>query len=161
MSIDAECSDPAWTRTMFEREFDSSSSSIFGLRQSGNLLGFLVVHVVCEEAHIINLGVKRLMRGAGLGSMLLRYVLQELACAGIAWVTLEVRRSNAAAQRLYHKMGFVEVGVRTNYYTNNGEDALVFGLRINDFALRDEIREKSGLNPTNQPTLAALRVSNA
>ena len=43
-------------------------------------------------------------------------------------MTLEVRRSNAAAQGLYRKLGFVDVGWRKRYYEDNGEDALLMGL---------------------------------
>ena len=39
--------------------------------------------------------------------------------------TLEVRLSNVAARRLYEKYGFRPVGLRPNYYTDDGEDALI------------------------------------
>ena len=39
--------------------------------------------------------------------------------------TLEVRRSNVIAIRLYEREGFRAAGVRRRYYQDNGEDALV------------------------------------
>jgi ribosomal-protein-alanine N-acetyltransferase len=44
---------------------------------------------------------------------------------GARWVTLEVRRSNLAAQSLYGKFGFLVKGVRPGYYSDTGEDALI------------------------------------
>ena len=43
-------------------------------------------------------------------------------------MTLEVRMSNVGAQQLYHKFGFVSAGVRRNYYSETGEDALIMWL---------------------------------
>ena len=45
-------------------------------------------------------------------------------------VTLDVRRSNDSAQRLYRSFGFVPTGVRKGYYSDNGEDALVMALEL-------------------------------
>jgi len=49
------------------------------------------------------------------------------ADSGMSWMTLEVRRSNQAAQNLYHKLGFIDVGYRKRYYENT-EDALIMAL---------------------------------
>ena len=59
---------------------------------------------------------------------LMRALIQLAADSGMIWMTLEVRRSNAAAQGLYRKLGFVDVGWRKRYYEDNGEDALLMGL---------------------------------
>jgi ribosomal-protein-alanine N-acetyltransferase len=45
-------------------------------------------------------------------------------------VTLEVRRSNTAAQRLYRRFAFRAVGVRPNYYAEDQEDAIVMLLEL-------------------------------
>jgi len=78
-----------------------------------------------NQIHINNLAVRPELRGRGLASRLLSVVLAELALAGAERATLEVRRSNLPALRLYAKAGFVEAGVRRNYYTQPVEDALV------------------------------------
>lgn len=80
---------------------------------------------VAEQIHINNLAVRPDLRGQGLGSRLLADVMAESARMGAASATLEVRRSNTAALRLYAKAGFIEAGVRRNYYTQPVEDALV------------------------------------
>jgi [ribosomal protein S18]-alanine N-acetyltransferase len=45
-------------------------------------------------------------------------------------VTLEVRRSNEGAQRLYRRFAFRAVGVRPNYYADDQEDAIVMLLEM-------------------------------
>jgi len=80
---------------------------------------------VADQIHINNLAVRPELRGQGLASRLLADVMAESARLGADRATLEVRRSNTAALRLYAKAGFAEAGVRRNYYTKPVEDALV------------------------------------
>ena len=80
---------------------------------------------VAEQIHINNLAVRPELRSQGLGTRLLHAVMAEAERLGSPSATLEVRRSNVAARKLYEKAGFVEAGVRPNYYTNPVEDALV------------------------------------
>jgi ribosomal-protein-alanine N-acetyltransferase len=91
--------------------------------------GFCALWLVADEVHINNLAVRPELRGAGLGSRLLAGVLAETAAMGAAHTTLEVRRSNLPARRLYERAGFRTVGVRQNYYTQPVEDALVLRLQ--------------------------------
>lgn len=84
---------------------------------------------VAEQIHINNLAVLPEARGQGLASRLLAAVIAESAQMGVESATLEVRRSNTAALRLYAKAGFAEAGVRRNYYTQPVEDALVLARR--------------------------------
>jgi len=80
---------------------------------------------VDHQIHINNLAVRPELRGQGLASRLLADVWAEMVLAGVTHATLEVRRSNLPALQLYAKAGFVEAGVRRNYYTQPVEDALV------------------------------------
>ncbi len=123
--IEAESNRPPWNQALFEREFKNEHTVIFGVRSTGRLVGFLVCHIVLDEAHIVNFGVRQASRGMGLGKALISEVLKDLSANAVRWVTLEVRRSNLAALGLYKALGFYEAGVRQKYYTDNGEDALL------------------------------------
>ena len=92
--------------------------------------GFCAFWLVLDQAHINNLAVRPELRGHGLGTHLLESILFEARHLGATSLTLEVRRSNVAAQRLYDKAGFHEAGVRKNYYTQPVEDALVLLRKI-------------------------------
>ena len=87
--------------------------------------GFVAFWRVLDEMHINNLAIDPRWRGRGLGRALLRGVMAAAAGHGIRRATLEVRRSNTPALRLYESEGFATVGVRPNYYSHPVEDALV------------------------------------
>ena len=80
---------------------------------------------VADQIHINNLAVRPELRGQGLAGGLLAEIMREAERLGATSATLEVRRSNVPARQLYVKAGFVEAGVRRNYYTKPVEDALV------------------------------------
>ena len=87
--------------------------------------GFCAFWKVVDQIHINNLAIHPSCRRRGLGRQLLQRVLEEAAAQGAPHATLEVRRSNVPARRLYEDAGFELVGVRTSYYTNPIEDALI------------------------------------
>ncbi len=87
--------------------------------------GFCAFWKLVDQIHINNLAIRPALRGQGLGQHLLARILEEAAGLGASTATLEVRRSNLAARRLYDRAGFALASVRTSYYTNPIEDALI------------------------------------
>ena len=81
--------------------------------------------MIVDEAHISTIAVHLEWRRRSLGEMALVAMIDAAIVRGAAEVTLEVRESNLAAQGLYHKYAFVQVGRRKGYYTDNREDALI------------------------------------
>jgi [ribosomal protein S18]-alanine N-acetyltransferase len=77
-----------------------------------------------DEAHVATLGVTKALQGEGVGSLLLDALLAE-ADKRSPVVLLEVRAGNEAAQRLYERRGFTEIGRRRGYYQPSGADAVV------------------------------------
>ncbi|MDR1320477.1 MAG: ribosomal protein S18-alanine N-acetyltransferase [Gracilibacteraceae bacterium] len=97
----------------------------FCLEADGQVRGYIGVWLIFDEAHITNIAIREDCRRQGWGEFLLRSVIAELIPAGISKMTLEVRRSNTAAQALYQKLGFVAEGLRPRYYEDDREDAVV------------------------------------
>jgi ribosomal-protein-alanine N-acetyltransferase len=116
-----------WTREMYLAELENKGVSYCYVVRSPSheLVGFCSFWRVLDELHINNLAVTPAHRGAGAGTALLRDILREGARMGARRATLEVRRSNEAARRLYERLGFSVAGVRRGYYTKPVEDALV------------------------------------
>jgi ribosomal-protein-alanine N-acetyltransferase len=118
------------TREWYERELQRPDVCfIYVLRVPDHpVAGFCAFWRIASEMHINNLAIRPELRGRGLGHSLLQASLDAAAELGATSATLEVRRSNAAARRLYARAGFYEAGVRRNYYTKPVEDALVLSL---------------------------------
>ncbi|MGC4378793.1 ribosomal protein S18-alanine N-acetyltransferase [Fictibacillus sp. Mic-4] len=93
-------------------------------------VGYCGVWVVIDEAHITNIAILPEYRGQGLGEAILAQALRLAKRYGARKLSLEVRVSNSVAQSLYRKLGFQEGGIRKNYYSDNGEDALVMWVKI-------------------------------
>ncbi len=86
--------------------------------------------VVADEVHLLNLATHPGERRSGHASRLLAHIIDVGREGKCRFVTLEVRRSNAAALRLYRRFGFRPVGVRPNYYAEDQEDAIVMLLDL-------------------------------
>lgn len=119
-----------WSRQMFLWEMENAGVSYaYVLRTPAwHVAGFCTLWLVLDELHINNLAVRPECRGQGAGRVLLVHVLARGAALGATKATLEVRRSNASALKLYEGLGFRVGGTRKNYYTSPVEDALVLWL---------------------------------
>ncbi len=119
-----------WSLWCFLAEYANSKSTILVAGPHApadwETWGFIIYWVVAEEMHLLNLAVHPSHRRQGISRQLLSTALIQARDrgAGVAW--LEVRPSNQAALGLYQSFGFEEVGVRPGYYTDNGEDALLY-----------------------------------
>jgi len=89
------------------------------------ILGFAGFWVMADEAHLINIAVRKSYRRQGIGEFLLISVIDLATELNIGIITLEVRASNAAAQSLYCKYGFTQVGLRRGYYISEREDGVL------------------------------------
>ncbi|HEY8535671.1 MAG TPA: ribosomal protein S18-alanine N-acetyltransferase [Vicinamibacterales bacterium] len=127
LAVDRESFLRPWTRAMYEAELRNPAvSRIYVIRAPGaRVAGYCAVWMVDGELHINNLAIRPAFRRRGLATTLLREVLREAAARGCVRATLEVRRSNHPARRLYEALGFRLRGVRRGYYTDPVDDALV------------------------------------
>lgn len=116
-----------WSREILARELRNRDVvRVYVLRNSGQqLLAFCGCWFVADQLHINTLAVEEEFRRHGHATRLLRFVFAEAVAAGVRHATLEVRHSNEAALKLYERFGFEVKGVRSNYYTQPVEDALI------------------------------------
>jgi [ribosomal protein S18]-alanine N-acetyltransferase len=122
----------ATTRAWYEAELQHPEvCKVYVVRtEQVPVAGFVAFWRVHDEMHINNLAVHPEMRSRGLGRVLLRETLAAAHRLGIRRATLEVRRSNTAALRLYEGAGFRVAGVRPSYYSLPAEDALVLAAPV-------------------------------
>jgi ribosomal-protein-alanine N-acetyltransferase len=113
-----------WSLRVFQDELRARNRSYLVVEDDrGGLLGYGGLLVADADAHITTVAVDPSVRRRRLGTRLVLALVDEALNIGAEHLTLEVRMSNAAAQRLYATFGFAPVGLRKNYYQN--EDALV------------------------------------
>jgi ribosomal-protein-alanine N-acetyltransferase len=126
MAIDAESFLRPWTRSMYETAFGNAVTRVHVLVPSGAPpVAYCSAWLLPGELHINNLAVTPAWRRQGLARQLLRAVLAAAEAEGASRATLEVRRSNLPAIRLYEGLGFRAAAVRPDYYLEPVEDALV------------------------------------
>ena len=96
----------------------------------GTIVAFANYWLVSDELHILNIATHPRARRLGYATRLLAHMIEVARQVPCRLMTLEVRRSNAAAQRLYRRFAFRAVGVRPNYYAEDNEDAVVMLLEL-------------------------------
>ena len=89
------------------------------------VLGVVGLWCMMGEGHIVTIAVREAYRRQGIGELLLIAIMDTAQDAGQDGVTLEYRISNQGARKLYEKYGFMQVGVRARYYSDNQEDAVL------------------------------------
>ncbi len=120
-----------WTRGNFSDSLNSGYSAWI-LESEGKMIGYALMMMVMDEAHLLNLSIAKPQQKQGLGRYLLEHMLHIAKNHKTANMFLEVRPSNVSAIALYENMGFCEMAVRRDYYpaVKGREDAVLMGLAL-------------------------------
>ena len=116
---------PSGASESFLASLIDGAGAVLAAAEGGALLGYAWYQLVLDEGYVGNVAVAESCRRQGVGTALVRAMLADAGERGAAFLTLEVRESNAAARRLYERCGFETVGVRRNYYERPREDAVL------------------------------------
>jgi ribosomal-protein-alanine N-acetyltransferase len=133
VEIERESHLEPWSKDSFLEEVKRVGSHVFvaGLpEKSTAILGYICFWIVADEIQILNLTVKKDQRRRGIGRRLLLHTLELGGTLRARSATLEVRRSNLAAQQLYKSVGFRAVGERPDYYGGVKEPAILMQLDL-------------------------------
>jgi ribosomal-protein-alanine N-acetyltransferase len=117
-----------WTRGNFLDSLYSGYETWILRDATGSLAGYFLMMCAVDEAHLLNITVRRGLHGKGIGRLQLDKVTSLARERGMASVLLEVRPSNLRALKVYQRYGFVQIGMRKAYYPaagNTREDAIV------------------------------------
>ncbi|WP_261997656.1 ribosomal protein S18-alanine N-acetyltransferase [Stenotrophomonas sp. Ste96] len=122
-----------WTRGIFQDCLRAGYPGL-AMEEDGLLMGYGLLSIAADEAHILNICVDSLCQSRGHGRHLLRALVKLARDHGAHRVFLEVRPSNTPAVALYHSEGFNEIGRRPRYYParEGREDALVMAIELVD-----------------------------
>lgn len=114
-----------WSRESIEKELQNEFAKYVVAMKDNLVIGYAGTWLILDEGQITNIAVHPEYRGLGAGHMLLDALIDVCALEDITSMTLEVRKSNIAAQNLYKKHGFIEEGIRKNYYLDTNEDGII------------------------------------
>jgi [ribosomal protein S18]-alanine N-acetyltransferase len=115
-----------WPSDAFYNELSTNKLAHYFVGWLGDrIVAYGGIWVILEDSHITTLAVDPACRGKHFGELMLLRLIDEAIERSAAWMTLEVRQSNAVAQRLYRKYGFTTVTMRRGYYSDDNESALV------------------------------------
>ena len=120
-----------WTAGNFKDSINSGHICLV-LEIDNVLVGYAILMMVLDEAHLLNISVSAAWKGKGWGRYLLNHTMQISREKGGLNMFLEVRPSNVSAITLYESIGFNEMGVRPGYYPahNGRENAVLMGVAL-------------------------------
>lgn len=132
VALEQDCFSSPWGEKEFLLGLENKVFRVFGFKSAGRLAAYISFHHVVDEMEVLNIAVHPELRRQGLGRRLLGLVLNICKKMGIKNAHLEVRESNEPARRLYAGFGFTECGLRKGYYPDNGEDAILMSLDLDN-----------------------------
>jgi ribosomal-protein-alanine N-acetyltransferase len=119
-----------WSERFFRQEMQVECARSFLAELDGRIAGYVLFWLLPGVIDVHNIAVHSDFRRRGLGRSLMEQVVLEARSRASSRITLEVRRSNLGAQKLYESMGFAITGVRKGYYSDDGEDAFLMALDL-------------------------------
>jgi [ribosomal protein S18]-alanine N-acetyltransferase len=115
-----------WPSDAFYNELNTNKlAHYFVGRLDDCVVAYGGLWVILEDSHVTTLAVDPEYRGRRFGEVLLLHLIDQAIERGASWMTLEVRESNTIAQGLYRKYGFTTVTMRSGYYSDDNESALI------------------------------------
>lgn len=125
IDIEVQCFPIPWTHHAFRME-TRNKLAVYQVAVVGRkIAAYGGMWLIMDEAHITNIAVHPEYRRQGFGRKIMEALIDEARQRSIQQMTLEVRKSNEAAIRLYKGMDFLVSGIRPGYYHDNGEDAII------------------------------------
>ena len=118
-----------WSRYAFLEMITKDDAAYYVAELDGRVVGGCGVLMAAGEGNITNVVVAEEARNKGIGTKMLRHLMEEGERNGLGAFTLEVRVSNAPAIHVYEKLGFLSEGIRPNFYEKPAEDAVIMWKR--------------------------------
>ena len=130
--LEKECFSEPWSEASLRDELTNETARFYVLREGKKLLGYIGSNNICNEVYITNVAVNKDCRGKGYGQILVNHLIKQSEVEKAFFITLEVRKSNENAIKLYEKCGFKLIGERKKFYSKPTEDALIYTYYIEE-----------------------------
>lgn len=133
LRIEKECFSLPWTREQLAAQLDEARYVFLAAEdETGAAVGYVGLMYVLDEGYISNVAVTQTRRREGIADMLLSELYEKAREKKLSFLTLEARLGNIAAQSLYKKHGYTQVGLRRNFYDKPREDAVLMTCYLNE-----------------------------
>ncbi len=130
-ALEKECFSSPWSETAITDAV--SNGTQFLIAEKGfDFAGYISLNTAADEGYINNIAVSKKFRRQGIAEKLLTVLAKKAERQKLAFLSLEVRESNAAAIKLYEKCGYENMGVRKNFYENPRENAIIMTKTMRD-----------------------------
>lgn len=110
--------DDFWNKAILKEELINPNSKYIVAKLGKEIIGFAGIKIILDEADIMNIVTKKAFRNNGIGSLLLKNLINISKNSKVKSINLEVKEDNLSAIHLYKKFGFQILGTRKNYYKN-------------------------------------------
>ena len=121
-----------WTYEMMRDARKVASNRFLMAEYNHKAAGFCCIALAADECELLKIAVAKECRRQGVARQMLEKAIWMAREQGAQCMFLEVRASNEPAKALYRRFGFLELGVRKNYYQDLKEDALVMRCEFAD-----------------------------
>lgn len=120
----------AWTEKGIYDTWKQSQAFVVVAEENNNIVGYCIIYYVLDEGEIARIAVDSTLRKQGVGRQILDHVVEICNTKEITTLLLDVRESNETARRFYQKYGFLEDGIRKNFYEGPREHAVLMSMQI-------------------------------
>lgn len=114
-----------WSLNSFVTQLSNEGSFCLTAEDNGQVIGYLIATQYVEVWHLLDLAVREDYQRRYIATDLLEHFMDKTAHGHHRGYTLEVRKSNRGAIKMYEGFGFICTGIRKAYYRDNDEDALI------------------------------------
>ena len=125
--LEKMCFSSPWSESSLSEEIENEGAFfIVSVNEKKEVEGYCGMHIVLDECYIDNIAVFPHARNKGIAKMLLSALEEKAKEINAYFITLEVREGNERARFIYEKFGFLNQGVRKNFYENPKENAVIY-----------------------------------
>ncbi len=118
-----------WSEKSITESLDNNTE-FFVAKKANSIVGYIGLNHILDEGYVTSIAVKEDFRNKGIGRLLLNKCISFGRKANLSFISLEVRKSNSSAVKLYEKSGFLKEGERKNFYSYPKEDAIIYTRRF-------------------------------
>ena len=131
VAIENSSFEKPWSRKQIKDDIQANINSenwVFTLDRK--VVGYIFGWIAQNEFHLHNIAVHPDHLRKKIGKQLIQHIISKVVDQKVNVILLEVSVNNISARKCYQSLGFVQTGIRKDYYSK-GDDAILYNLEIN------------------------------